>query len=132
APAHEVAGAPQTPVATHPALTPAEVQQIAGDTRELIQIAIEAVRAAVPLEQSQPVVERLKDTALAVQELALKVIDVLPPIVTRTVQAPVNLTLIAHLWYGDYRRSAELLRLNPQLRNPNFIERGEVLNGFAR
>lgn len=123
---HDAARAP------HPSLTPAQVEQIAGDTRELIQIAIEAVREAVPLEQSQPVVEQLKGTSLAIQELATKVIDVLPPIVTRTVQAPANLTLIAHLWYGDYRRAAELLRLNPQLRNPNFIERGEVLNGFAR
>ncbi|EON13091.1 DNA circularization protein [Pandoraea sp. SD6-2] len=115
-----------------PALTPAQVEQIAGDTRELLQIAIDAVRAAVPVEESHPVVERLKDTAQAIQQLAIKVIDVLPPIVTRTVHAPANLTLIAHLWYGDYRRASELQRLNPQLRNPNFIERGEVLSGFAQ
>ncbi|KUY99304.1 hypothetical protein WS48_04580 [Burkholderia sp. RF7-non_BP1] len=66
------------------------------------------------------------------QELAIKVIDVLPPIISRTVDAPSNLTLLAHLWYADYSRSAELLRLNPRIRNPNFIQRGDTVRGFAQ
>ncbi|AOJ08651.1 DNA circularization protein [Burkholderia mayonis] len=115
-----------------PTLTPAQVEQIANDTRELIQAAIDAVRAAVPVEQARPVIEPLKDAALSVQELAIKVIDVLPPIISRTVDAPANLTLLAHRWYGDYSRSAELLRLNPQIRNPNFIQRGDIVRGFAQ
>ncbi|KUY99786.1 hypothetical protein WS49_18315 [Burkholderia sp. RF7-non_BP4] len=66
------------------------------------------------------------------QELAIKVIDVLPPIISRTVDAPSNMTLLAHLWYGNYLRSSELLRLNPQIRNPNFIQRGDTVSGFAQ
>ncbi|KVE36190.1 DNA circularization protein [Burkholderia sp. BDU5] len=115
-----------------PTLTPDQVEQIANDTRELIQAAIDAVRAAVPVEQARPVIEPLKETALSVQELAIKVIDVLPPIISRTVDAPSNLTLLAHLWYGDYLRSTELLRLNSQIRNPNFIQRGDIVRGFAQ
>lgn len=56
----------------------------------------------------------------------------LPPIITRTVDTPTNLTLLAFRWYGDYTRSTELLRLNPDVRNPNFIQPGEVLNAYAR
>ncbi|HDR9101734.1 TPA: DNA circularization N-terminal domain-containing protein [Burkholderia vietnamiensis] len=115
-----------------PTLTPDQVEQIANDTRELIQTAIDAVRAAVPIEQARPVIEPLKETALTVQELAVKVIDILPPIVSRSVDAPSNLTLLAHLWYADYSRAAELLRLNPQIRNPNVIQRGDIVRGFAQ
>ncbi|VVE59761.1 DNA circulation family protein [Pandoraea captiosa] len=115
-----------------PVLTPDEIEKITNDTRELIQDAIDETHAALPLDQSRPVVEALKDTALAVQELAKTVIDARPPIMTRTVDAPCNLALLAFRWYGDYTRSAELLRLNPAVRNPNFIAQGEVLRGFAR
>lgn len=118
--------------ADKPTLTPHQIEQIANETRVLIQIAIDAARAAVPIEHARPVIEPLKDVALAVQQLAVQVIDVLPPIMTRTVDAPSNLTLLAHRWYGDHTRSDELLRLNPQIRNPNFIARGEVLRGFAQ
>lgn len=115
-----------------PTLRPELVEQIADDTRARIQEAIEAVRALLPLDDARPVIEPLKDVALSIQELAIKVIDTLPPIVERTVPAPSNLTLLAFRWYGDAARSAELLRLNPGVRNPNFIERGEVLRGFAQ
>ncbi|KWH56298.1 DNA circularization protein [Burkholderia cepacia] len=118
--------------AEKPTLAPHHVEQIANDTRILIQIAIDAVREAAPIEHARAVIEPLKDTALAVQQLAIQVIDVLPPIVTRSVDVPTNLTLLAHRWYGDYRRAAELLRLNPHIRNPNFIARAEVLHGFAQ
>jgi len=115
-----------------PTLSPVDIEQIANDTREQIQHAIDAARAAMEIELSRPFTEQLKDTALSVQELAEQVIDALPPIITRTVASDANLTLLAHLWYGDYRRSAELQRLNPFVHNPNFIRRGEVLRGFAR
>ncbi|MGV4146288.1 DNA circularization protein, partial [Citrobacter freundii] len=43
-----------------------------------------------------------------------------------------NLHLLAHLWYEDYTRATELLRLNPTLRNPNNIKAGDVLNAYSR
>ena len=39
---------------------------------------------------------------------------------------------IAHAFYSDYKRADELLRLNPQVRYPNYIEQGEVLNSYVR
>ena len=46
--------------------------------------------------------------------------------------AVICLHLLAFEWYGDYSRFGELLRLNPQIRHPNFIEKGEILNAYAR
>ncbi|MDS0794703.1 DNA circularization N-terminal domain-containing protein [Burkholderia pseudomultivorans] len=115
-----------------PTLTPDEVESISNDTRTHLQDAIDDARESMELVDYRPIVEPLKDTALAVQELAVDVIDQLPPIVSRTIDAPSNLTLLAFRWYGDYSRSAELMRLNPSIRNPNFIYRGDVLRGYAR
>ena len=69
---------------------------------------------------------------MSVQQLAVSTIDAMPPLITRTVSSPCNLTLLAFHWYGDYTRSAELLRLNPSIKNPNFIATGEVLRAFAK
>lgn len=115
-----------------PTLTPDDVESISNDTRTHLQAAIDDARESMALVDYRPVVEPMKDTALAVQELAVDVIDQLPPIVSRTIDAPANLTLLAFRWYGDYSRSAELMRLNPGIRNPNFIYRGDVLRGYAR
>lgn len=115
-----------------PMLCPDHVEQIASDTRTWLQSAIDAVRLATSVEQGRPTIEALKDTALSVQTLAINVIDVLPPIISRVTETPTNLTMLAHRWYGNYTRSTELLRLNPRIRNPNFIEQGEVIRGFAQ
>ncbi|MDN8050315.1 DNA circularization N-terminal domain-containing protein [Burkholderia multivorans] len=115
-----------------PTLTPDDVESISNDTRTHLQAAIDDARDSMALVDYRPVVEPMKDTALAVQELAIDVIDQLPPIVSRTIDAPSNLTLLAFRWYGDHTRSSELMRLNPAIRNPNFIYRGDVLRGYAR
>ena len=126
-------------------LSPNDVEQIAGDTRKAIQQAIDLTRElfaddtqAVSSSVSasgvtwQPVVNGLKDIALAVQELGTTVITQRPPLTTRTVEADCNLHLLAHLWYADYSRASELLRLNPTLRNPNALKAGDVLNAYSR
>ncbi|EAO6532338.1 hypothetical protein FC351_26920 [Salmonella enterica] len=55
-----------------------------------------------------------------------------PPLTWRTVTQDGNLHLLAHTWYQDYTRAAELLRLNPQIRDPNDIRRGDVISAYAR
>lgn len=115
-----------------PTLTPDQVEQITNDTRTFIEDAMTETRSVLAIDASRPVTEPLKDVALLVQQLAVGVIDVLPPIISRQIDTPSNLTLIAFRWYGDYTRSAELLRLNPNVRNPNFIQPGDVLRAYAR
>ncbi|MCK8550325.1 DNA circularization protein [Yersinia ruckeri] len=125
-------------------LSPTEIERIANDTRQFIQTAIDQHRAQyadATQEVSssptalgitwQPVVEGLKDIALAVQQLAANMITTRPPLIQRQVDSVSNLHLVAHRWYGDYRRAVELQRLNPQLRNPNNLEPGDMLYAYA-
>lgn len=115
-----------------PTLTPADIEVIACDVRQAIQGAIDAHRQLYPVEQSRGVTEPLKDAALAIQEAARAVIETRPPLLKRIVAAQTNLHLLAHEWYGDYRRAGELARLNPLVRNPNDIAPGTALNSYAR
>ncbi|HGK4816966.1 TPA: DNA circularization protein, partial [Yersinia enterocolitica] len=125
-------------------LSPTEIERIANDTRQFIQAAIDQHRAqyadATQEVSSSPtalgiawqsVVEGLKDIALAVQQLAANMITTRPPLIQRRVDSVSNLHLVAHRWYGDYRRAVELQRLNPQLRNPNNLQPGDMLYAYA-
>ncbi|CNI33084.1 DNA circulation family protein [Yersinia frederiksenii] len=125
-------------------LSPAEVERIANDTRTFIQAAIDQHRAQYAdatqeISSSptalgiawQPVVDGLKDIALAVQQLAANIITTRPPLIQRRVEGVSNLHLVAHRWYGNYQRAVELQRLNPQLRNPNDLKPGDMLYAYA-
>lgn len=118
--------------AEQPTLSPQDVEHIANDVRDTLQQAIEAHRALFAIEASRPVTEALKDTALGVQEAAVAVIEARPPLISRTVDLPGNLHLVAFRWYGDYTRAQELARLNPTLTNPNALNTGDTLYAYAR
>lgn len=113
-----------------PTLTSADIEYVAEQARVGLEVAIQTYRALYPLELARPVIEDCKTVALAVQDMAAAIIVSRPPLVARRVDAPGNLRLIAHRWYGDHNRADELLRLN-DLRLPNFVQAGEVLNGYS-
>lgn len=116
-----------------PVLTPADIETVAADARTALNTAIALVRLIYPdILRSRPITEPLKDIALAVTDTAEALIRAKPPLRDRVVDSAGNLQLIAHLWYGDYHRADELLRLNPQVRNPNFIARGTSLRAYAQ
>ena len=114
-----------------PTLAPADIEQIVNDVRTSISTAIAQQRALYDLVTSRPTTEPLKDMALAIQQSAISVINQAPQITTKTVNAACNLTLLAFWWYGDYTRADELARLNPSIRNPNFVLAGTVLNAYV-
>lgn len=115
-----------------PTLSTTQVEAITNAPRAAIEDVISSYRTQYPIETSRPVVEALKQTALNLQVAAQAVIEASPPLVSRQVDAPGNLRLLAHKWYGDHTRAAELLRLNSQLRQPNFIVTGDQLNAYSR
>jgi prophage DNA circulation protein len=114
-----------------PALSPADLEAIAADIRARAQACIDWYRAHLEMEQAHEAAEALTELAWSVQDLAASVIQLRPPIIERAAEGPACLRLIAHQWYGDHARAAELLRLNPRLQLPNFIERGQTLNAYA-
>lgn len=115
-----------------PTLTPPEIETICNQVRENLQASIEAVRALYPLVEARPMIEPMRDCAHSVTQAAREIIETRPPLIDRVVEAPGNHHLIAHRWYGDWRRAGELLRLNPLVRFPNDIQAGDVLHAFAR
>lgn len=83
------------------------------------------------LETAAELTESLRDTAHKLQKQAFAVLNMRPPLVQKIVGRDTGLHLLAFEWYGDYSRFGELLRLNPQIRQPNFLSKGEVLNAYA-
>ncbi len=118
-------------------LSPPQIETMVGDVRTLIEALVLDLRDGTDLDTAdklvryRPVVEALKDQALALQQAAQAIIELRPPLIERTVASDGNLHLIAHGWYGDYSRAAELLRLNPAIRYPNFVPAGTVLWAYA-
>lgn len=113
-----------------PTLSPVDIETVANTSRQTIEDTITLVRAAHGVEYARQICEPLKDTALAIQDAARAIIEARPPLIVRSVEAPGNLRLIAHRWYGDHTRAPELFRLN-NLRLPNFIQTGDPLNAYA-
>lgn len=115
--------------ATTPTLSPVEIEAIANTARSAIEVAIEQVRAIYGIEQSRTITEPLKDQGLAVQEAARAIIAARPPLIWRTVEAPGNMRLLAHLFYRDHTRAPELYRLNGA-RSP-FVNTGDSIHAYA-
>ena len=82
--------------------------------------------------QAYNTAEKLRQQSHKLTQLALAAINRKPPLIIRTVEFDSTIQQVAHAFYGDYARAGELLRLNPHIRYPNFIARGEVLNGYAK
>lgn len=115
-----------------PTATPLQIEAMANDVRGSLQAQIDALSALYPLESSRPIIESLKNTALLVQQAAQLVIETRPPLAIKKSPVAGNLRLIAHAMYGDHARATELARLNPLIRQPNFIQQGDALNAFAQ
>jgi len=114
-----------------PTLSPPDIEQIVDDTRTAIEATITQHRAVYDSPTALPIVDALKSIALAVQTAGANAIEARPALTTRMVGSLSNLTLIAFRWYGDYTRADELARLNPSIRNPNFVLPGTVLNAYV-
>lgn len=112
-----------------PTLSPVEIEAVCNKARGTLNVAIAQVRAIYGIEQSRTITEPLKDQGLAVQEAARQIIEARPPLILRTVEAPGNLRLAAHLWYADHARAPELYRLNGA-RSP-FVNAGDRVNAYA-
>jgi prophage DNA circulation protein len=114
-------------------MTPADIETIAADARTAINDAVAVVNSSYPdIVQSRPLTEPLKALALTITDAAEKLISARPPLIDRVVDTPGNLQLLAHLWYGDFHRASELLRLNPLVKNPNIIVAGTTLRAYAQ
>ncbi|MGX3066459.1 DNA circularization protein [Ursidibacter arcticus] len=129
--------------------TPGEIEYIAEQVRSHIAEALVAVRKlqAEDLIQdagnqqqlntgvyalSYQVIERLRHLAHQVSFVAVVAINRKPPLIVRYSTIDGTLQQVAHAFYGDYRRASELLRLNPHITQPNFIQQGDLINAYTK
>lgn len=113
------------------ALSPNDLERLANLARSLIQAAILLHRHLYGVEEALPIIEGLRTTAALIQARARQLVLQRPPLVSRTVESPTNLRLLAHYWYSDSGRADELMRLNPELRSPYSIAPGTVVRAYA-
>lgn len=115
-----------------PTLSPLELEGLVNLVRSLVQSSILLQRHLYDVEAARPIIEALRNVAALIQARARQVILQSPPMIERVVETPASLRLLAHRWYGDHTRAAELIRLNPGLKTPHNIEAGEVLRAYAK
>ncbi len=94
--------------------------------------AAENAQTTAIYERAEGVIEALRQTAHDFTALILSAINKKPPLVVRACPLNGTLHMVAHALYGDYTRADELLLLNPQIRLPNFIKEGDLLNAYAK
>lgn len=116
--------------AATPTLSPAQIEAVANTARAAIEATIIQVRAVYGIELGRAITEPLKSQGLAVQEAARAIIVTRPPLIRRVSETDGNFRLLAHLWYGDHTRAAELYRLNGA-RSP-FVRQGDGVSGYAK
>lgn len=114
-----------------PILTPLDIETIVGNIRSRIQDCLTAVRETHVPETIHQLSEPLRTSADAIQTLGVSVVNSRPPLIRYLVEYAESLPLLAHRLYGEYTRSRELLRLNPQIYDPNFIPVGQELLIYA-
>lgn len=114
-------------------MTPTELALIRQKVREEIQTTIRTERAVT--EENLPTstqVAIFKQYADQVHQQIQALIETRPPLTTTVITQPCTVHLIAHQLYGDFTRSAEILRLNPTLENPAALRTGQELTIYAR
>lgn len=82
-------------------------------------------------ESAEKVINSIRDIAHQFTAMVLVVVNQKPPLTVKAVVDSGTIHKVAHHIYGDYSRADELLRLNPQIRHPNFIESGTLLNCYS-
>ncbi|SFW76159.1 hypothetical protein SAMN02910291_02959, partial [Desulfovibrio desulfuricans] len=115
-----------------PRMTPGEVEALTGNTRARVQDCLTYVRASLPESRWHAAAEGLRDAAHGIQQLGEAALNARPPLISYSVPTPCNPRLLAFRLYGDHTRSRELVRINPQVRNPNFIAKGQEMLVYAK
>lgn len=76
--------------------------------------------------------EALRTAAARLDALIVSAINQKPPLTVRPAPCDGTVHQVAHAFYGDAARAAELVRLNPHIKHPAFIRRGVLVNAYAK
>lgn len=113
--------------------------------RVRIQAQIDSLRAVAELayaegsiaaknvySTSYQAAEALRDAAGRLNALVVAAINQKPPLVVKPAPLTGTVHQLAFALYGDIARAEELMKLNPHIIHPAFIERGQWINAYAK
>ena len=83
-------------------------------------------------ERTYTLIETLRTLSGSLNTLIIAAINQKPPLIVRPAPLSGTLQQIAFDFYGDIGRADELLRLNPHIIHPNFIRKGDLINGYVK
>ena len=83
-------------------------------------------------ERTYTLIETLRTLSGSLNTLIIATINQKPPLVVRPAPLSGTLQQIVFAFYGDIGRADELLRLNPHIIHPNFIRKGDFINGYVQ
>lgn len=83
-------------------------------------------------EQTNGVIETLRALVGSLNALIIAAINQKPPLIVRPAPLSGTMQQIAFDFYGDISRTDELLRLNPHITHPSFIQKGDFINGYVK
>ncbi|GAA5102790.1 DNA circularization protein [Wohlfahrtiimonas larvae] len=118
-------------------LNPNEIETLVNDARTSAQQIIDRIRKDDFMRELNEydelfvLVESLRASQHSLKQIAEIIISKRPPLLVR--RAPFDGTLhqIAHHFYQDFKRYDELVKLNPHITHPSFIQTGDFINGYA-
>lgn len=111
-----------------------QIQKLIDDLRETYNYAdnIKSSNAAAIYTQTTIINQILADIAAQFNDYVLAIINQKPPM--RTKKANMNGTIhqLAYFLYKDINRVNELMRLNPHLYHPSFIQSSDWINYYVK
>ncbi|MCO6521055.1 MAG: DNA circularization protein [Snodgrassella sp.] len=110
------------------------IQKLIDILRETYDYAdnVKSINAANIYTQTTIMVQMLANIAAQFNDYILAVINQKPPIRTRKADISGTSHQLAYLLYQDIKRANELMRLNPHLCHPSFIQRNEWINYYVK
>ncbi|MBS9777200.1 MAG: DNA circularization N-terminal domain-containing protein [Gammaproteobacteria bacterium] len=115
-------------------ITPPEVMKILSVVRSQIQQSINTCNSQPLLtaDARYSSISLLRELAKMMNEIAESAVNRKPPLLVKHVQNISSAHELAHQYYADYTRADELIRLNPHIRHPTFINKGDYINAYAQ
>lgn len=115
-----------------------DLMHINRTVRLRVQAEISGLREMKQAQNSQfyehhhVLIENLRQISGSLNTLVVAAINQKPPLIVRSAPFSGTLQQIAFEFYGDFTRSNELIRLNPHITHPNFIKKGDFINGYVK
>ncbi len=112
-------------------VTPAEIEASLMAQRSAAQDVLDRLRTAYGLN-AEPLAQAIMAAVDGVTQEAAAVIEAKPPLIAITLLSEQTVSELAWSQYQDLTRTAEIVRLNGGISNPNRLRAGQTVRIYAQ